>query len=125
VAIGHSIGALASGVMQITGLELSCSYLFFYTRKLDYEIKEIEAKISQKSRGLSRKAIQELCGICFKVKVASTEALICRVCSKKTCTRCGNSKEVRRIIRNAIAYAIAYPAMQYQLLIPQCNCLSR
>ena len=62
----------------------------------------MQANIAQRSRGLSRKAIQELCSICFKVKVASTKALICRVCAKKTCTRCGKNKEVRRIIRDVV-----------------------
>ena len=89
-------------VLFITTFFESCSDLFFQIRKLDHDIEEMEAKITQRSRGLSRKAISELCSICFRVKVASTVALICRVCRKKTCTRCGKSKQVRRVIRHAI-----------------------
>ncbi|XP_078361691.1 regulating synaptic membrane exocytosis protein 2-like isoform X1 [Oculina patagonica] len=59
-------------------------------RKFEQEIKEMEAKITQRSRGLSRKELSQLCAICLKVKVATTAALVCGVCRKKTCTRCGN-----------------------------------
>ena len=127
LVIGHSISDLASVVMQITGFGLSCSDLFFQIRKLDHDIKEMEAKIIQRYRGLSRKAISEFCGICFKVKVASTKALICKVCGKKTCTRCGKSKEVRRIIRHAIYLYVknVYIGFVYQPSGPSGRCLSR
>lgn len=56
---------------------------------------QMEETISQRSHGLSRKALSEMCNVCFKVKVATTGALVCERCRKKTCIRCGKRDQVR------------------------------
>lgn len=55
----------------------------------------MEEKITQRSRGLSKKGRSEFCSICFKVKVASMAELVCAECRQKTCPRCGKRDQVR------------------------------
>lgn len=64
-------------------------------RKLNQEMMQLEETISQRSHGLSGKALSEICNMCFKVKVATTGALVCERCKKKTCIRCGKRDQVR------------------------------